>query len=344
MTFIKTAVVALSKEIIWNAFNRHSSGARKDIWLAGSRRSGTTLAMQILGANRGLKTLNQPLGLYSAPFWLTRHVPVMESSRYILLDDEEAEQIQRYVTAIREGRMHINEPWDFWRGTFSFRSNRLVFKEVAGLAITPWAEDALGCSVIYLVRHPLAQARSVLRNGWAPTAKAFLRNTNLISKYMDSALHAKAWDAYNSGTPLERHVLSWVLENLIPLRELEKRPSWYFITYESCVLHREEVISEWSRIFDLPDIDRMNKTAAQASRSVRTLSEQSTKRSIRQGRRDALVSGWRGNIPEDVERKAMSILDMFEIDIYRGGDWSPKIMRRLPLIPIGTAPKDEARN
>jgi hypothetical protein len=78
----------------------------------------------------------------------------------------------------------------------------------------------------------------------------------------------------------------------------------------------------------LPNVARMQRSSAQKSLAVSGLSSAANKRAIELANSEAILSSWKTQIDPGMERSAMSIPEMFEIDLYRAGSVKPTIGRR----------------
>jgi hypothetical protein len=189
-----------------------------------------------------------------------------------------------------------------------------------------WIDGNYDIDTVYLVRHPIPQALSCIRNGWATTTGAYLRNDWFVATMLgDGGLDAYARSLDRTGTDLERFVLNWVLENLYPLRVLAQRPQWLSLSYEECVTDQSRVLTEVCRRLSLDDMARMRRAAARASRSS-SMSGPSAVSAIKGGDSEELVSGWRANVSADDVSRVARILDRFGVTLYSASspvpDWT----------------------
>ena len=320
---VRLALRQLSRELIWHVLNRHSPAGKRDIALFGSRRSGTTLLMEVIAANKGVKFSNQPFSIYSASGYQLRWLPIYPDGQPFAMPDEDQQKLRSYVAAICDGRLHINEPWRFWRSDFDFRSDRMVLKITNGHGIAEWLNSQFNLHTIVLVRHPIPQSLSIIHNNWGVAARGFLSNDAYRQQYLTAPQIALAADLLRQGTLLEKHVVGWCLENLPLLRAYPQHGDWCFLTYEDFVLHADEIIHEWSRAFDLPDIARMLGAAGRPSLSTAGVSDKEGQSAVASADQQAMLSRWRRKVDDETEKAAMSILEAFEIDVYQYGSPLP---------------------
>ena len=158
-----------------------------------------------------------------------------------------------------------------------------------------WFDENYDLDIVYLSRHPIPQALSCMRNGWTLHVRPFLRNERFVRRHLDAALVAYSHEVLETGSQLERFVLNWTLENLVPLRLLADRPRWTFLSYEQCVLEPADTVQRTAAALGLTDVDAMQRKLVDASRST-TLSSGSTVERIAAGDREYLVRSWRDTV------------------------------------------------
>jgi len=322
---------ALVKEAIWFATTRHVPGTKRDICLFCTRRGGSTMVMEAIAANRGVKFLDQPVEATTETLTASqaRLMPKVDSGELVSLDDELEARLRRLLDGIFDGSLPINAPWRFWQRSFDFRTDRLVLKIVGAKALIDWFDRSYDLDIAYVTRHPIPQSLSCIRNGWSLTARAYLRDHAFVSAHLDAATEAWCWDVLRSGSPLDRFVLNWALENLVPLRLLPDRSHWTYISYEATVLDPEAVLVRLADALDLDDVDAMRRSIARPSRSS-GLSTDDRRGLIEAGDRPALLASWRRHVEAGDERRAMAALDRLGLDLYRPGEDLPTILERAP--------------
>src|SRR5262249_51118185 len=151
----------------------------------GIPRGGTTLLVEMLSAERGMWTVNEPFPVLVRPeskvlgTWLsqTRH------DQYFALKDEVREQVERFITALVKGKI----PFGYCRRPrFPFRADRLLLKIHRSPALIDWFAQSLGFQVIFLTRHPAPTALSTLRNGWSCSAEALSERFDCLREFLDN--------------------------------------------------------------------------------------------------------------------------------------------------------------
>jgi hypothetical protein len=323
---VKTASKELVKEAIWYSMTRFEQGEKKSICLFTTRRSGGTFLMEMIAANKGVRSIGQPDTIYSASAWQIRHLPVVDRGELISLDEDTEQGLESYFTKILSGRLQVNAPWRFWRNDFNFRSDRLVLKIGGAKALIDWFDQTFPVSIVYSTRHPIPTALSIIRNGWGLTAPAYLSNRTFVDEYLGEEVLGHCRDVLARGTLLEKHVLNWGLENLVPARLLPERPHWLYVSYEESTLVPEQTVQKLASALELKDTARMLDKVRIPSRTS-GLSTRRTRQLIKQGAAESLVSKWRTEISIAEERRCFEILAPLGVSLYGQGEDSPTASR-----------------
>jgi hypothetical protein len=205
-------------------------------FIAGSTRSGTTWLAEVLnstGENR----------LYFEPFDLFRNPELGAFGRhhYLPADSpavEEAGPIQRVI----EGQVHHRRVVEHNHVTSPRPSTSLLIKDVWANLLLPWiARQYPDLDVVFLVRSPLAVARSRLRLGWSSHLTDMTNQERLMA-----ALEPQADLIRSAKSPFERQVVAWAIDNRIPLTQV-RSGRLTVVRYEDIVSDPE---SELARICD----------------------------------------------------------------------------------------------
>ncbi|MDX1419151.1 MAG: hypothetical protein R3181_04225 [Rubricoccaceae bacterium] len=306
------------KEALW-LLGRHRPGPAKDIALFSTRRSGSTWLMEVIAVNRGVRYSDQPFSLHHPSPGHARRLPIPARSQFTSLEGEDEARVRAFVAAVLDGSLSVNAPWELWHPAYHWRTDRVVLKIVDAKPLIDWLDQTFALHIVYSTRHPLPASLSVIRNGWALTAQAYLQDPRFVEAWLTERDVAYAWDVLRGGTPLEQHVLNWTLENLVPLRLLPERPRWLVVPYEAATLDPAGTVDLLADRLDLPDRERMRKQARVASRSTRRLASAFDPADEARAR----LRSWRRHVTEAEEDAAFRILDRFGVDLYRRGEDLP---------------------
>lgn len=323
-TSLRESLRAVAKESVWLTV-RYRQGERPAIGLFCSRRGGSTWLMEIIGANRGVLPLNQPVEAFTPNLTPYQHARLPAFDRGVIVhpDAEEEAELKAYTDELLAGRMRVNAPHRFWRRDFSFRTDRLLLKIIDAKPMMDWFDTHYNLDIVYLVRHPVPQSLSCIRNGWGTSTKAYLRNEWFVEEVIaDPAAADMARRLADKGTDLERMVLNWTVENLYPLKVLADRPHWLALSYEETVLDPEGTFAKVSERLSLTDTDRMRRAAARASASS-GLSQRETLAAIAAKDEDQMVDRWREQISESDRADVARILATFGVTLYSADSATP---------------------
>lgn len=313
--YLSLALRSALREAIWLATCDHKQGPKRNILLFATRRGGSTFAMELIGSNRGVRTLDQPFSTISRHVSAVQlaHIPRFHQGQITSVDPVTHELLFEMVSRMFSGRAVVNAPTKVWRRGTTWRSDRLVLKITDAKPVIDWFDRQFDADIVYVTRHPIPQALSCLRNGWTLTVEAHLRDPVFVESYIPDAAVPFAHDTMRSGTDLQRFILNWILENVAPLQHLRDRPAWTHVRYEDCVVTPERTIELLAQRLDLVDVDRMRRVVSRPSVSSK-LSTESTRQQISSGHGAALVTRWREEVAPDNERWCNRALEAFEID------------------------------
>jgi hypothetical protein len=313
--YLRIAARTAAKELLWYATCRHRQGDRPNILLFATRRGGSTFAMELIAANRRIRSLDQPLELVgpSTTAAQTARVPIYRQGQITSLDESSERQLKDLMDDIFAGRVVINAPTRFGRGGAPLRSDRLVLKILDAKPIIDWFDTHLDCQIVYLTRHPVPQALSCLRNRWTLTVQAYLEDERFVETNLSAPALALAHDTMRSGSDLRRFVVNWALENVAPMRLLGDRPHWIHVRYEDCVTDPAGTLDRLAEHLHLPDVDRMQAVVTRPSVSSR-ISTSDTRSTIESGRASEVVSRWRDEVDAIDRRWCDDLMETFGID------------------------------
>jgi len=213
----------------------------KPIVIFATRRGDSTLLMEMIASQPGVDFVNEPPNLWHYCPYFDR-LPQPPRERFISLSQEEARQMRSYFEDLLTGRIKAFNAWNPFYPTWSFRVRRLVVELLnANMLIDRMAKE-FDIEVLYLLRHPVPVALSCLGLNWGNDAETYLQNPYFREEVLGSERVRFADEVLARGTPLQRFVLEWCLENFYPLQVYKER-SWLVLTYEE-VISRPKQVSE----------------------------------------------------------------------------------------------------
>jgi hypothetical protein len=194
-------------------------------------------------------------------------------------------------------------------------SRRIVVKDLRCHDLMNWFEQRFGFQIIYLVRHPVPTSLS--RKSYA-RLPLFLGNDDYCERFLTPRLRSYANSILENGSDLEKKVLDWCLQNLPPLKFLD-RSNWICLHYEDLVLDPTVPIDRLASTLGLAHKDRMLRQARVASRSA-FQSDAETRSFLTKGSsgpdRLYLINRWRSRISSDQEKRLRELLVRFDIGLY----------------------------
>lgn len=307
----------LLKEGIWSCCKVRPT--KPPILLFSSRRSGSTMLMEAIAANRDVLSMGQPFASYSASSVQLKHMLsfLQPHGHLIYPDDEARKQMLDYFDLLLHGQLIVGAPWRFWHHSFRLSSTRVALKILAAKGVIETLASHSGGSVVFSTRHPIPQSLSLMRNHWGLTLQAYLGNMRFVEQELSQQQHDLCMDVMNGTSVLQKYVLNWILENLMPLRAMPRHPEWLYIAYEHCVLDAEKSLQKLQQHLQLQSVEKMYAAIRKPSRSSKKASTDATKEKILRQDQAYLVNRWRKDVSEEEERQAMRLLEAFELDLYR---------------------------
>jgi hypothetical protein len=183
---------------------------RKSILIASSGRSGSTWLVDIVNYANEYRIVFEPLRRDRSA--LAAGIPF----GLYLEPHHRATPPGAAISAILAGRS-----WTGWSNQQNRKhvAARRIVKEIRATNLTPWIRVHFPeLPIVYLLRHPIAVARSWTRLGWPDFLSEFIRQEALMRRL--EPFRPMIDEILAAGGTLERHVLRWCLENYIPLRDL----------------------------------------------------------------------------------------------------------------------------
>jgi hypothetical protein len=279
-----------------------------NIFIFSMPRSGSTWLMELIWSQPGFKPCNEPLNIRDL---LVRQYLGITSWEELYSQDA-TDKLAAYFQGWIDGRLRFKNPKPFARH-YRFVTRRIVFKVIHGCEDRiNWLKQNFNGRVVYLLRHPLAV--SISREA-LPRLEAFV-NSDYARHFRPEQL-AYARDIILNGSHLDKGVLSWCFQNVVPLRD--KTEDWVVLTYEQAVLEPTMIVQYLTWRLNFPEPNRMaaqikipSGVSAKSDADTQALLQKSRNQNTQQ----ALVEKWRLRVREAEGRKAMGILAIFGLDPY----------------------------
>jgi hypothetical protein len=292
--------------------NLHRQGNEPNIFLFATPRGGSTWVMEIIASQPGFKYYDEPFNVRRDNVMRTGLFPNWES---LMPETADTERIVGYLNGLVDGQhRHMNPPP--FRPHHRLLTNRIVFKihELEHL-IGTIARRCRG-QVVYLLRHPVP---TTLSRQVFPRLELLLRSAYYNEAIPDQSRVREIRRLGESGSHLQRGIVSWCYENVTALRQADF--DGLFITYEEMVLNPVRSCGLLIERLRLGDRDAMLRAFDEPSTNI-NMSTDETQNMMNDAdarrRRVFLVSKWQNRVtPRDLADASM-ILDLFGLDCYTG--------------------------
>jgi hypothetical protein len=292
--------------------NVHRQGTLPNVFLFATARGGSTWVMEILASQPGMKFYDEPFNIRRDNVSQTGLFPNWES---LMPDTGDADGIVAYLNGLVSGAYPYMNPPPF-RPHHRLMTDRVVFKIHEMEHLIGRIERECQGQVVYLLRHPIPTtlSRTVL-----PRLDLFL-----ASAYYDEVLGKgprleEIKRLGRDGNRLQKGVVSWCYENVIPLRQ--PGADWLFVTYEELVLNPArscELLLERLNFTDREAmLDAFGKAAVNIGMSSADTMAAMTKADKR-ARATSLVTRWRPKTTDEDRAAVSAIMALFDLDVYTG--------------------------
>ena len=299
---VKEKLVRFTK----SATNLHRPDGSPNVFVFARPRGGSTWLTELILSQPTFKAIDEPLNL--------RHKRIRDELGLHTWESFYGEgataALESYFGRICDGTLHVKDTNFFYNKHYRYLTRRIVFKMIhGGEDRINWFRDTFNGRIVFLLRHPMAVSVSYEE---ICRLESFV-NSSHREHFTDQQL-AFAEKVIRSGSFIERCVLSWCFEMAVPLRQITD--DWVVTSYEQLVLEPAPVLKELARKLELPDTDLMNKQLHVASNSTYK-SDETTRQMLGNTKaRDHLVKKWRKKTTPEETRRAMAILEVFELDTY----------------------------
>jgi len=291
--------------------NVHIQGNKKNIFLFATPRGGSTWLMEIIASQPGMKYFDEPLNIRRDN---VKNVNIFSDWSDLMPDSAQEEKIFQHIRNLEKNKIRYMNPPPF-RKNHRFFTSRIVYKIHEIEHLITEIKDELDGNILILIRHPLAN--TISRNVF-PRLDYFINSNYYREKYLSDFQINEITKIVANGTNLQKGIVSWCYENLIPL-QYSNKPDCAFVTYEELLLNSEKTCKLMQDKLDLPDLKSMLSSVGAPAMNI-MMSNKDTLDIINNqdaiNKKQRLVKKWKSKVSEEEERAAFDILDLFKIDIY----------------------------
>lgn len=302
------------KRLVTSLGNHHETGNKPDILILSSPRSGSTWLMNMLYKMPGVKYINEPLSMEILNF--NKMLPISTRRDYLSLTKDEKIIIRDYFS--NDKKIKHFGPYNIFNRDYKYFTNRRIIKVIRANALLPWFLETFDFQIIYLMRHPIPQSISSINRGHYCAINEYLADDYYKNKYLTEDVIDFVAHISKVGSQLEKYMTEWCLDNLVPIKYLDKNShkNCLIITYEELVLEPIKMIEMISEKYDLDYSDNLIDQIRKPSKVTDSSTAQTISK-IREGDSTYLVEKWKKDIHGLLEKKLMKILSIFEIHIYQ---------------------------
>jgi sulfotransferase family protein len=306
------------KQFIAKNNNIHLPDGRPDIFLFSSPRSGSTWLLELILTQPGYKPSDEPFNLRVSA--INKHLLSKGINDWHgLYNKKNTQIIEDYLQGIRQGAIGITNPF-FYKNHNRIITRSVIFKILHACEDRAnQISDSMNAKKIYLIRHPIPVS---LSRKQLPRLNAFIESD--FKTQLTTEQFQYSTEIINSGTDLQKNMLDWCIQNSVILNQIND--DWSLITYEQLVLDPEPVIKNLTANLNLPYPKLIRKQLKIASNS--THQSDKTTQGVLENReseqsKNWLVNKWKDKISTEDEEAIMSMLNIFNIDVYKKGDALP---------------------
>jgi len=273
---------------------------RNSIFIAGSGRSGTTWLQEIINYQNEYRILFEP-------FYPEKVDIISDWQPFQYLNASvDSQEYNDPAKAVLSGNIRNNWVDKYNRRLFS---NKRIIKDIRANLILFWMKQKFPeLPIVLIMRHPCAVANSKVQANWDDNLSHYLSQEKLMEDFLNPLKsQIKTFES-----SFDKHICSWCIENLIPLKQFQENEIYITFYEYLCVKPEEEI----KKIFTY-----LRKTySPKVLKHIKIPSLETSKRSAIISGTD-LVSSWRKNINDKHKARSLEILSFFGLDkIYADGD------------------------
>ncbi|MDJ0993112.1 MAG: hypothetical protein QNI90_06030 [Dinoroseobacter sp.] len=280
------------------------------------RRGGSTMLADAIAGNRGVWFADEPYAMFRDRPGMPMKAEALftpEHSHFFDLSGIELEKFTSFSNRLLNAEFY--EMGTSRKTLPGLRADRVCLKVLNAPWMLDWFLEKTDANVLALVRHPGAQALSVISIGWQFPVEAYLNRQGFMEEHFTDRQVDVARRIFRSQNKLEIGVLDWIVTSH-PLRSASNA-RLHTLRYEDIVRDPDAFVDTvLVRDLGLGAVETMKASFRRPSGSSR-MSTDTTNAAISKGDVEFLLQRWRAKISDDDAKGAQALLDTFEVDEYR---------------------------
>ena len=298
---------------------------KKNIIMISSGRTGSTFLMESMGAEPGLRFVNEPFTRKHISktdlkiFPKFKNIPT--GGKYYTLNSEEKQGVNRFL----ENYKYVRRagPYNPFKSNFHFKSNRLIVKMLTmNLVLDHFLDQADKYQFLWLVRHPMPTIISSIPMKLRRETidlKSYVEEDSFREEYLTDQQAEFLIRTHENGAEHEVWAAEWALDHVVPLSMYKGAygESMFLISYEQLVVDPQLVIGEMAKELklDRPDLILKELRVPSASSRADKMAE------LKNFDPHKKIKSWRKKATPEMERDIFDIIEFFGVDLYgRGRD------------------------
>src|ERR1700694_543421 len=276
---------------------------KNSILVAGSGRGGTTWLAEILNHDNQFRDIFEPF--FPARIKICQNF----SNRQYLRPDNDDPLYLKPAEAILSGRLR-----DDWSDAYTRRifCRKRLIKDIRVNLLLKWMHRHFPeMPLVLILRHPCAVVNSRLHLGWDSSLGDLLSQEALVADYLEPFM-GKLSEAKD---PFEKHLYLWCIENYVPLQQLSRKDA-LIVFYEDLHSQPGRELERLGRYLDLSFPDSVLNR-------VHRPSSQTRKRTSPIALGEDVLNSWKKHISDDMIKRAMGILELFQLSSIYGPSSKP---------------------
>lgn len=294
----------------------------RPVGIFGLRRGGTTMVSDAIWAHKGVWLANEPFAvLPNHPNFHRKKelLPETEHSHFFNLQSAELAQVADYFKKAASAEHRF-------LGTCKHPAmgvyiHRVCLKILNAPWMLDWVSENTDIRPLIILRHPAAQALSVLRQNWDFPLKAYAKDIDFLSQHFSTEQIETLHKVLASDNLWKIAICDWII-NSHPLRSKKHNDYRFYyekIAFEPSVFLKDVIES----LYGIQINPAMQQTFSKPSGSSK-MSTDNTNKLIRDGNISALIGKWIDKLEKSDLKECQKLLDIFGVDAYTAYDPMPK--------------------